>query len=156
MSLALDLKEEKTQRILFAETLEYTDIVDMKTKDVPSIMTKSVLSPIQAPWKTGWCSPCCLGNILKLMHYFHSRRLNVDSPSFKPLSTVAPNGARGTTISPKAANAAPFTPKQNTPSPSHPNTTRPLISISSRPRMSHQQSATSLHRESSINLLRRN
>ncbi|QDS77819.1 hypothetical protein FKW77_005997 [Venturia effusa] len=45
-----------------------------------------------------------------------NRRLNVDSPSFKPLATVASNGARGTTISPKAANAAPFTPKHNTPS----------------------------------------
>lgn len=94
---------------------------------------------------------------MKLMHRIHTRRLNVDSPSFKPLSTVAPNGAaRGTTISPKAANAAPFTPKQNTPSPSHLTTTRPSSSIPSRPPMSHQQSATSLHRESSINLLGRN
>ncbi|KAF2433458.1 PAB-dependent poly(A)-specific ribonuclease subunit PAN3 [Tothia fuscella] len=46
--------------------------------------------------------------------YTNSARLNVDSPSFKPLQPTS-NGlsAARSTISPKSANAAPFTPKTN-------------------------------------------
>jgi hypothetical protein len=41
------------------------------------------------------------------------QRLNVDSPSFTPLTAAVngSSGSRSTTISPKAASAAPFTPK---------------------------------------------
>ncbi|RDI78833.1 hypothetical protein Vi05172_g11187 [Venturia inaequalis] len=77
---------------------------------------------------------------------FYGRRLNVDSPSFKPLSTVVANGARGTTISPKAANAAPFTPKHNTPSLSPRSRAATLPNSSaSRKAVAHQASTMSLN-----------
>ena len=48
------------------------------------------------------------------------KRLNVDSPSFTPSSTLAPNGGTSTPkssgLSPRAASAAPFKPKSVTPS----------------------------------------